>query len=93
MSEKKKMKWADEEVTRLIDMYEEKPCLWEISSKSYQRRDLREKALSEISEDFVVDVDTIKAKWSSLRAIKRISCISPPPPPPQKKIRPPPTIR
>ena len=28
---KQKYKWTDEEVEKLIDLYEERPCLWDIS--------------------------------------------------------------
>ena len=65
---KQKYKWTDEEVEKLIDLYEERPCLWDISDRSYSKRDLKEKALSEIKEALEIDLSIIQAKWKSLRS-------------------------
>ena len=53
---KKKYRSAGEEIDRLIDLYEERHCLWDIADKSYQKRDMKERALSEISEE--LDIET-----------------------------------
>ena len=66
--DKKKYRWSDDKVGLLIDLFEERPCLWDIAVPSNSKRDVKEKALSEISETLGMDIPTIKAKWSSLRA-------------------------
>ena len=53
--DKKKYRWEDEEIDRLIDLYEERHCLWEIADKSYQKREVKEKALSEICENLGIE--------------------------------------
>ena len=54
--------WADEEISLLIDMLEEKPCLWDVT-----KRDVKEIAYTEIS--FLdTNIESIKAKISGLRA-------------------------
>ena len=45
----KKFNWDDKDVEKLIDLYEERPCLWDIAR--YSKRDIKEKALSEIKEE------------------------------------------
>ena len=42
--------WMTEQVVRLIDLYEERPCLYSTRSKEYSNRDKRAKAIKEISE-------------------------------------------
>ena len=48
VSQKKKTKaeekksWSDEEVGNLIDLFESKPCLWNIHDPSYAKRDEKE---------------------------------------------------
>ena len=64
----KKYRWDDDDVEQLIDLYEERVCLWDVSDKSYQKRDVKEKALAKISEIMGIDAAVIKAKWGSLRA-------------------------
>ena len=61
-------KWSDDEVGCLIDLYESKSCLWDIFNKDYSKRDIKEKALNEISEEVNLSVDEVKQKWLSHRA-------------------------
>ena len=63
-----KRKWTEEEVENLIDQYEAEPCLWDIFCKDYSKRDVKEKAISEIAENIGVTVAEIKQKWTSLQA-------------------------
>ena len=42
--------WTNEAVTELIDLYEERPCLYDTKHKDYYNRDLRGRALSEIAD-------------------------------------------
>ena len=62
---KQKYKWNDQTVEKLIDLYEERPCLWEISDRSYSKRDVKEKALSEIKDELDIELSIIQAKWKS----------------------------
>ena len=43
--------WSTSKVVSLIALYEERPCLYETTSKDYFNRDLRSKALQEIVEN------------------------------------------
>ena len=55
-------KWEGGEIEQLIDLYEEKPCLWDIFDKSYQKQGVKEKTLAAITEEFHVRIADIKAK-------------------------------
>ena len=62
-----KKSWSDEEVGDLIDLFESKPCLWNIHDPSYAKRDEKELAYSFIAEQFETTIQTIKAKLNGLR--------------------------
>ena len=68
---KKKIRWDNEMVDKLIDLYEARPCLWDIADPTYSKRNVKEKALSEIKEQLGMEKTAIKAKWNSLRAQHR----------------------
>ena len=59
---KQKYKWNDQTVEKLIDLYEERPCLCDISDQSYSKRDVKEKALSEIKDELDIELSIIQAK-------------------------------
>ena len=63
-----KFHWECEDIERLIDLYEARPCLWGIADPTFSKRDVREKALSEIKEELGIEINTIKSKWNSLKA-------------------------
>lgn len=42
--------WRDELVRKLIELYRDKPCLYDTRSKQYHNRDLRKKCYEEIAE-------------------------------------------
>ena len=73
VSQKKKTKaegkksWSDEEVGDLIDLFESKPCLWNIHDPSYAKRDENGLAYSSIVEQFETTIQAIKAKLNGLR--------------------------
>ena len=73
VSQKKKTKaeekksWSDEEVGDLIDLFESKPCLWNIHNPSYAKRDKKELGYSSIAEQFETTIQAIKAKLNGLR--------------------------
>ena len=56
----KKIRWDDEMVDKLIDLYEARPCLWDIADPTHSKRNL--KALSEIKEQLGMEITAIKAK-------------------------------
>ena len=60
--------WTNEEVSLLIDMLEEKPCLWDVFDKEYTKRDVKEIAYTEIASSLDANIETIKAKINRLRA-------------------------
>ena len=64
----KKMRWDDEMIDKLIDHYEARPCLWDTVDPTYSKRNVKEKAPSEIKEQLGMEITAIKAKWNSLRA-------------------------
>lgn len=64
----KKFIWDEDDVEKLIDLYEARPCLWDIADPTYSKRDVREKALSEIKDELGIELNLIKSKWNSLRA-------------------------
>ena len=41
----KKFNWNEDDVEKLIDLYEARPCLWDIADPTYSKRDIKEKAL------------------------------------------------
>ena len=44
----KKKKWSNDEITRLIDLYEARPCLWDVFSPEHHNRETTAKAKAEI---------------------------------------------
>ena len=60
--------WTDEEISLLIDMLEEKPCLWDVFDKEYTKRDVKEITYSEIASPLDTNIKSIKAKISGLGA-------------------------
>ena len=47
-----KKKWRDDEVQDLIDLLEEKPCLCDILSNEYNKREVKERAHAELAKHF-----------------------------------------
>ena len=64
----KKFNWDEDDVEKLIDLYEARPCLWDIADPTYSKKDIKEKALSEIKDEMGIELNLIKSKWNSLRA-------------------------
>ena len=60
--------WTDEEISLLIDMFEEKPCLWEMFDKQYTKWDVKEIAYTEIASSLDTNIESIKTKINGLRA-------------------------
>lgn len=51
---KSKVKWSNEKIFRLIELYEERPCLWDVFSQHYHNRETTSKAKSEIEVRLIV---------------------------------------
>ena len=66
--EKKAKDWTDEEITLLIEMLEERPCLWDVFDKEYSKRDVRDVAYTDIASALDVTIESLKAKVNGLRA-------------------------
>ena len=67
MANKQARKWTDEEIELLIDNFEDQPSLWDISTKDYHLRDVKNAALKKISDEMAIPVPDLKSKWNSLR--------------------------
>ena len=65
--EKILQKWQDGGIEKLIDLYEENPCLWDIFDNSYQKRDVKERASAAISKKLDIQNIDIKLKWTAIR--------------------------
>ena len=61
-------RWTEPEIDQLIDLLEEKDCLWDVNKKDYHLRNKRERAFEEMRDILDIDVAEIKAKIISLRA-------------------------
>ena len=58
--------WMDEEISLLIDMLEEKPCLWDVFDKEYTKRDVKEIAYTEIASSLDTKIEPIKVRINRL---------------------------
>ena len=65
---KRKGKWDEENVTDLIDLLEERRCLWNILESQYTKREKRDSAYKEIAETLEREVGEIKTKINNIRA-------------------------
>ena len=45
-----KKKWTNDEVQDLFELLKEKPCLWDIFSNEYTKREVKERAYEESVE-------------------------------------------
>ena len=64
----KSRRWCDTEVDRLIELLEERPCLWDVLCKGYHVREKRERAYEEIENELEIDLNDIKTKIVGLRS-------------------------
>ncbi|XP_068704330.1 uncharacterized protein [Montipora foliosa] len=64
----KSRRWCDAEVDRLIELLEERPCLWDVFCKEYHVREKRERAYEEIENELEIDLNDIKTKIVGLRS-------------------------
>ena len=62
-----KKKWTDDEVQDLIELLEEKACLWDIFSNEYTKREVKERAYAELAEHFDSSSAIVKAKINVLK--------------------------
>ena len=57
-------RWTEPEIDQLIDLLEEKDCLWDVKKKEYHVRNKRERAL-----------EMIKSRRGVLVCLLRVLCI------------------
>ncbi|KAK9685271.1 Alcohol dehydrogenase transcription factor Myb/SANT-like [Popillia japonica] len=62
-----KREWLKNEIDELINMYHNKPELWDVTSKGYKDRVKKRDALSDIAEKFETTVEEITRKIHKLR--------------------------
>ena len=53
----KRKDWADEEISLLINMLEEKPCLWDVFDEEYTKRDVKEIGYTEIASSLDTNIE------------------------------------
>ena len=58
--------WTDEEISLLIDMLEEKPCLRDAFDKEYTKRDVKEIAYTDVASSLDTNIESIRAKINGL---------------------------
>ena len=61
-------RWTKPEIDQLIDLLEEKDCLWDVNKMDYHLRNKRKRAFEEMRDILDIDIAEIKAKITSLRA-------------------------
>ena len=59
---------TDDEVQDLIELLEVKPCLWDIFSNEYTKREVKERAYTVLVKHFYSSSAIVKAKINALRA-------------------------
>ena len=59
--------WTEEETIELIEQLESRPCLWDVYHATYSKRDVKELAYAELSDQFELPIAEIKSKVNSLR--------------------------
>ena len=60
------MERTDQKEDTLIDFWEQHPCLYDISSKSYSNRNEKQKATNEIAEKLCTTAVNISKRLTSL---------------------------
>ena len=73
----KSRRWCDADVDRLIELLEERPCLWDVFCKEYHVREKRERAYEEIENELEIDLNDIKTKIVGLRS-QHVAFVWPP---------------
>ena len=59
--------WTEKETIELIEQLESRPCLWDVDHETYSKRDVKELAYAELSDQFEIPIAEIKSKVNSLR--------------------------
>lgn len=61
------MEWSVAEVFKLLNLYRQFTCLWDIKSRNYKRNDMKRNAWQEIAKNMNKDEEEIKKKVKNLR--------------------------
>ncbi|KAL9966434.1 hypothetical protein ACROYT_G024507 [Oculina patagonica] len=61
--------WTQSDIYRLIDLYEERTCLWDVFSNDYHNREVTGKAKSEMESILGLEWKEIYAQINSLRQV------------------------
>ena len=62
-----KATWTVDKINNLIDLLEERTCLWDIFSQTYHNREKKQIAYNEIGDALDISVEEVKAKVMNLR--------------------------
>ena len=68
LTQKETKKWSNDDVSLLIELLEERACLWNVYDKSYHLKDVRDRALNEMSDCLDASPADIKTKILTLRS-------------------------
>lgn len=60
-------RWTFETIRRLIDLYQENPCLWDTAAEAYKDRVKKNSAFLLISSELNVDIKEVQRKLHNLR--------------------------
>jgi hypothetical protein len=61
------MALSDEQEALFIELWREKPCLYDVSCKSYSNKNEKRKATEEIAEKMSISADSVTKELVSLR--------------------------
>ena len=59
--------WTVDKVNLLIDLLEERTCLWDIFSQTYQDREKKQIAYNDIGDELDISIQEVKTKVMNLR--------------------------
>lgn len=60
--------WSSDHIFKLLALVEKYPVIWDMNSKDYRNRDLKEAAFNEIAKELDQPSDEVKKKLQSLRS-------------------------
>ena len=64
--------WTEEETIELIEQLESRPCLWDVYHTTYSKRDVKELAYAELSDQFELPIAEIKSKVKRLNFFRSV---------------------
>ena len=65
--DKTKTRWIDAQISKLIDLCEERYCIWDITHMNYRHREMKSQAFQEIADELGIEKADCQDKWNTLR--------------------------